>query len=335
MQPCINRDEFFLYVSGGGIGTVRRYCPATEKFSKPFNGHKGPVTELVLSNDPERGQRLYTAAWDYKVHEWDVCTREILRTFSLHTDIVKCMCISPCEKYIFTGGADSRIYKIDLDTFEAVQTYEGHHRYVTKVMCLELTSYNRTVLISVGSDNFLCVFDVDTGARLAYFRAHETSLYALAYREGELWTGSADKDFKSWSLDDLMTGEYLDSAPTPLEHQRFDFWVTAFGFTSSEVFVGLGNGEIHVYDLATMEKRRVLDYHIDFVSVIMPMGDKLLTSSYDYTIKRDYQIPRAPVEEDTEEESSYDFSASDNEDDDKIKQIQEARFRAMMSLKQE
>lgn len=135
-----------------------------------FKGSDGPVYGLAWSPD---GQRLASAGYK-QVHVWRMDSATPLRTFRLHTDLVRSVAWSPDGALIASVGDDRVAYIWNADTLALLSTIETGHDYAIK------WSADGRRVATAGATATLQIWNIRSGALLHRARL-QTTISSLAW----------------------------------------------------------------------------------------------------------------------------------------------------------
>lgn len=93
------------------------------------------------------------------VKVWNRKTKELIRTFSGHSNLVRCVAISPDGRSLVSSGDDKTIKIRNLATGEIIRTLNGHTAIVLSVAY----SPNGRVLASGSGDSTINIWKLEDG----------------------------------------------------------------------------------------------------------------------------------------------------------------------------
>ncbi|KAJ3333886.1 hypothetical protein HDU76_001802 [Blyttiomyces sp. JEL0837] len=271
-----NGDEAgSVYAFVGESGHVaRKMNLTTGKSIRLYKGHTGPVTSLTVQYSSNgKDEFLYTGSWDKTIRKWSVETGETLLTFTGHSDFIKTIMLH--GKTLYSGSSDKTIRKWDVDSGTSQATWKGHTRPVEALVLSFSEDGDGHFIYSASSDTTIRKWDPVSGACLGTLAGHLTSVYGLLLGDGELWSVSADKTAKRWSIEN---GKH----DITLEHPDFVKSVALFG---PYVITGSRDENIRVWDISTEKCVRVIEGHFDEISCMDIHNGRLWTGSLDGTIR--------------------------------------------------
>lgn len=172
-----------------------------------LNGHKYSVNAAAWSRD---GQRVATAAGDDtritkpgEVKVWDAATGQELFSLGDHKRATMTVAFSPDANILASGGLDEKVILTDLETQQAIGSFNGHQRPVN---CVLFHPNGQTVISGSGGrfvgGHTVKLWNRESGEELASLENHEGRISALAVsQDGMLMaSGSYDKQVILWSL---------------------------------------------------------------------------------------------------------------------------------------
>ncbi|XP_018645038.1 f-box and wd40 domain protein, putative [Schistosoma mansoni] len=133
-----------------------------------LHNHQGYITELIFHND-----YLISSSSDGTIRKWNFNTGKCEYVFEGHKDVVrKIICVND---YIVSGSQDKTAICWNFHTGAILNTFKGHTRLVNAV------TYFGTVANIFRNDN-------------------NSEMFSTARHFERVYTGSADRTAKSWSL---------------------------------------------------------------------------------------------------------------------------------------
>ena len=168
--------------------------PTDDQEGLYFNGHTGGGG-LAFSPDDKY---ILTGNDDYAARQWDVATREIVQTFSGHTDWVEGAAFSPDGRYLLTGSSDHTARLWAVATGETVQIFSGHLDWVYDVAFSPDSNY----VLTGSADNTARLWNVATGETVQIFSGHTNLITSVAFSPGgrRVLTSSADATARLWQV---------------------------------------------------------------------------------------------------------------------------------------
>ncbi|XP_068702337.1 U3 small nucleolar RNA-interacting protein 2-like isoform X1 [Montipora foliosa] len=143
--------------------------------------------------------------------------QDAVRVLKGHQLSVTCLCVSPDDKFVFSGSKDCSIIKWDIETgckqgkiSGCHKANDGHKGHMGHVLCLAVTSDNK-YLASGGRDRVVHIWDATSLCHLHTFRGHKDAVSGTAFRKGthQLFSCSHDRTVKIWNLDEMAYVETL------------------------------------------------------------------------------------------------------------------------------
>lgn len=215
------------------------------------------IMALALSHD-ERFVAVRISE-DTDVSIWDIATGELRTTLAGHDRAVFSIAFSPDSRVVATGGAERIIRLWEVKSGRPIADLLGHEHHVRFIAF----SPDGRRLASGSSDSTIIVWDVDSRKQALLLRADNEEVCCLAFSpDGRLLaTGHGSKR----SATDLST----DDDPNLVRVPSREFC------------------RLRVWDAQTGQTLHNILAHDGFLSSVefSPDGQRLLTASYDATIK--------------------------------------------------
>ncbi|KAH9484171.1 putative WD repeat-containing protein [Psilocybe cubensis] len=184
-----------------------------------FKGHTGPVTSLAFCDrTPGSGDReiLITGSWDKSIRLWDtVSKRQISSTPNAHADFVKTLHVFSSLNLLVSGSSDKivRFWDISQPTSsEPLISLGSISSHTRPVECLdgEVVSPDAAILYTGDTMGVIKSWDLirESGSPSRWkaihkqtINHHRTRINDLWYKNGQLWTASADDTVRVLSQD--------------------------------------------------------------------------------------------------------------------------------------
>ena len=180
-----------------------KYTGEVTEFGTPvrsLEGHSHFIQDVAISND---GQFALSASWDTTLRLWNLETGNTTKTFSGHTKDVLSVAFSSSNNRIVSGSRDKTV-KLWNTLGECKWTVDdknnGHSSWVTSVRCSPES--NDPVVVSVGWDNVVKVFDLGTMTLKHNLRRHTGFINVVSISPDGRICASGGKDGKInlWAL---------------------------------------------------------------------------------------------------------------------------------------
>lgn len=169
------------------------------------------------------------------------------------------------------------LWRVFGETCENFSVLKGHKNAVLDLACLAAATSH---LASVGADAALCLWDVETGARVRRVIEHRAVVNAVAASGDVVATVSDDCAAKIWD-------SRSRSAAFAVPH-RFPLTAVAFGGNSHALLTGGVDGIVRMIDLRK-DSSVVFELvgHDDLVCglAVNPLGTHLISNSFDCTLR--------------------------------------------------
>ena len=276
-------------ISGGSDGTLRVWDVATGECLNTFGGHNGWVKSVALTPDGKTAVSATDCSDNLRV--WDLRSGECLHTLevlglggvrsvSLTPSGIMAVCVVALCEY-----ASYQIF--DLATGKMLREFQGRtNRWCNKI-AISLT-HDGNSLVSVGENNPLCVWDVNSGTCLRVLEgftafAHAVSLTA----DGSVAISAClDKTLRVWNL---ATGG-VHSMPEGQANIIEAVAITPDGKTALSACGDRSKQTppfVDVWDVSTGECLRRLEGHTNFVKAVAltPDGKTAISGSWDETLR--------------------------------------------------
>lgn len=124
---------------------------------------------------------------------WDADQHKHLVTLPLGCGKIRRIHTNPAGSEIAVGGADGRIYVLDLPHLNGIRTYLGHDLGCNSVIFDDIGQ-----LVSVGKDGHLKIWGEDSDRPLKSYPVHNQAIYEVIKINQQFWTASRDKSIKIW-----------------------------------------------------------------------------------------------------------------------------------------
>lgn len=166
---CVTKNNETVYV-GGKDCKIYIYSVTGGTLKEKHvieNGHLKPIHALALSHDETKlaaGDERDICVWD--VSDSDYAALVGKGKWCFHVQRIKCLCWSPDDKLVVSGGADDSIYVWSLEKKMRRLHYPYAHRGgITGVNFVKGSGYT---FISVGVDAVVNVWDITNDARTKF-----------------------------------------------------------------------------------------------------------------------------------------------------------------------
>jgi WD40 repeat protein len=112
-------------VTASNDATVRLWEVQPSFTSPQFASHSDGESVAGAAAFSPDGKYLVTASNDNGLRLWDVATREIVRTFTGHTDSVSSVAFSPDDKWLLSGSSDNTVRLWDIAAGKEIREFTG------------------------------------------------------------------------------------------------------------------------------------------------------------------------------------------------------------------
>lgn len=187
-----------LLFTGLRSGEVLVFDFIEQKVIKSLRHHVKPIFDIRSVNHKKE---LLIASEDGTVSVWNLDTLEIVHSFTVSADTVRCIAISPDEKRVAFGCRDNQVKIYDLDDYTLVKTLHGHTMSVFSLTY----SIDGMHLISGGRDAQVKIWDTATYQLIKNIPAHLFAVNHILFHPTQPYfaTASMDKSIKIWGSDDF------------------------------------------------------------------------------------------------------------------------------------
>jgi WD40 repeat protein len=171
---------------------VRLWDPATGRFIRSLEGHRGSIYALAFS--PE-GARLASAGRDRKIRIWEISSGRTVLTLEGQGEILG-IAFSPGGWLLASCGVDRKIRLWDLASGKTIHLLDGHTNWVMGVGF----SPDGTRLASAGADQSVRLWDTLRGRPLLTLRGPRGRVHGVAFSPDgtHLAAASADGTVRLW-----------------------------------------------------------------------------------------------------------------------------------------
>jgi WD40 repeat protein len=238
---AINEDD--TIIAAGDEDGVKVWNLQNGKLLHSLSGHDGPVTALAFGKAPNM---LLTGGQDDQIAQWNLTTGEEEQRFTDHEGDIRDIAISASGDSMVSGDENGAVLVWDLETgavgeqFGPIQDSEGlaaiamspDGRYIAtgdddgEIKLweadgseiarfgsidgpVEQLNFNSdgSRLVSVGSDNFVTLWDVEDRDELRKFEGHRDQLLGVGFesRHGMVLSASKDGVVRLWNPEDGVT----------------------------------------------------------------------------------------------------------------------------------
>jgi WD40 repeat protein/serine/threonine protein kinase len=233
-------DGKVLFVVPGHKATyVQVIDTATGKERFPRQGHVAPLHAVAVSPD---GRRLASGGQDRAVKVWDLASRRVLHSFTMHHDAVWGLAFNPDGQLLASGSCDSTIALWDLRSGTEVRALHGHSREPSRI---QFSPDGRT-LAAGGEGGIIKKWDVATGKEGRPLPGHTGAVRCVAFSRDGQWLASGGED-RTVLLHHLAEGRSrMFQAMKPVNEVAF----SADGRTLAAACDG-PEAAVHLWDLET------------------------------------------------------------------------------------
>ena len=193
-----------MIAAGGWDASIQLWTVADGKLQLPgisgFQGHSAPFSPdgKTIAGGSQSGNNVLI---------WNVSTRQVVQTFSGHTDKVQSVAFSHDGNSLVSGGNDNMVYVWDLTAAQTGRPLAGH---TAEVYSVAFSSGDRWIA-SASFDESVIVWDMASGLKVATL-AGTNKMNAAVFSPDDrfLATAGGDGDVRLWD-----TSNWLIALPLP------------------------------------------------------------------------------------------------------------------------
>jgi len=259
-------DGTRIYAAAGTA--IRVVDPARPAEFTVLKGHTDMVCALALSTDGV----LYSGGFDKTIIGWDAAGAKLFELVG-HTGSVRALALSPCGKYLYSGGHDKMIRIWRLDGSEPPKVLSGHR---SGVYAIAVSPSGDRIYSGAGSKDARIHVWTKDGELVKVLNGHQGGIFALATGpDGALYSGSVDKSVRIWSKEGRLRR-------TVRGHR---FTVQALVVHGDKVYSGSIDSSIRVMDRRSGQFLQSLVAHAGAVIgiAVNPAG-RIYSASHDKSI---------------------------------------------------
>ncbi len=162
-----------------------------------INDNEHTIIECVNFH-PRNKKQILAAYHNSEIKLWDISKKEILQTYTIHSDRVNCIDFRIDGKYFVSGGHDKKVIMHETQTGRIMRTYTGHTDIITDVTIGNKGKY----IASASWDNTVRIWDIDNN-RLAKELKHGDDVWCVSFSADDkyLLTGCSDKTVLLWETE--------------------------------------------------------------------------------------------------------------------------------------
>jgi WD40 repeat protein len=179
-------------VSGGEDGTVRIWDLADAQPVRQCRGHAGWVYAVALSPD---GRTVASAGDDATIRLWRLQTGQTTGVLIGHQRRIRSLAFTP-DGLLVSGAEDGQVCLWDTARATLIRAM---HAPGTPVWAVA-TAANRPLIAAAGEDEFVRLYDRDSGDMITEKAGHRDWIRALTFPGDTLITGSGDGSVREWRL---------------------------------------------------------------------------------------------------------------------------------------
>lgn len=255
-------DDHFIRIIDVASGETRQ----------TLAGHTDWIQALVFSTD---GKHLYSSGNDGKILQWEQADRSEPVQIAQLPYAIRSLSIASEKGLLAFGGFSDEIIVWDL------QANSVQHRLLCDCRdqrCVRF-SPDGTQLLCGGRDGEVRVWDVASGELKADFHAHRRRVHTAAFSADGTRVTSVGEDRKLIQYD-------LASKTVLLERELAQSKLMSMCLINDGMVAVAGaDNSVHLYDVANDEVVAHLKGHYGTVAVMAPCGERLVSGSFDTTVR--------------------------------------------------
>ncbi|RNF18874.1 antigenic WD protein [Trypanosoma conorhini] len=255
--------------------SVRLWNTLTGSSSVMKGGHNG----FVLSCDfSPRGNRIVSSSDDRTIKVWNTTTCAKVSTLKGHDDKVYCVQYNSTGEYIVSASCDHTVRVWNADSATKMVTLRGHTLAVFSC-CFSNTDRGKYV-VSGGDDRLIKVWDWGKGDEYCSMAGHTDTVWSckFSHNDARIVTASMNHELRVWDWKGKSCILFWKGHQVPI-HQAL------FSANDKYIYSCARDWTVMVWDAATAEHLETITGHHSTVYHLDVVGDKLLTSSLDDTLK--------------------------------------------------
>ena len=251
-------------------GEIRMFDSVSGEIVFSLPGHEG-VRDVVFSTD---GKKLAACGGDFKVHVWDLDTREKLHVLEGHSHIIRTIAFSPDGRQLVSGDETEKIVAWNVKSGTTEWQLDRAH-----VMDIDYDPKGEQIAVGCGFGGLLIVSATD-GQIKQQIDAHTRWLSGVAFSPDgqQVATSSEDHSTKIWTL---------SNPQDPIELRSTDV-LTSVAFSADGQTIGTSShdGTARLWDATTGRPIVDLVGHSNWVHGVAFSKDGLVASaSADRTVR--------------------------------------------------
>ncbi|KAF9567620.1 WD40 repeat-like protein [Agrocybe pediades] len=257
---------------------VRKLNLESGKTLQLYKGHTGPVTSLAFCDrKPGTGDKevLVSGSWDNSIRLWDTRTKEpISTTPNAHTDFVKSFHVFPTLNLLVSGSSDKIVRFWDISEPEnpaPLKSCGSISSHTRPVECLDGQALSDSSAILFTGDTMgvikVWVLVKDSGSPPRWNATlkdtidhHRTRINDLVYKNGQLWTASADETVRIRLFNADNIAEKQGKEIKPITHPTAVRAILPLSLTDlGEPYVITAAGDVlRTYDVSQLDEPELL-----------------------------------------------------------------------------
>lgn len=255
--------------------SVRLWNTATAGCSVMKGGHNG----FVLSCDfSPRGNRIVSSSDDRTIKIWNTTTCCKVFTLKGHEDKVYCVQYNPTGDYIVSASCDHTLRVWNAENATRLVTLRGHTLGVFSC-CFSNTDSGRFV-VSGGDDRLIKVWEWAKSDEICSLTGHTDTVWSckFSHDDSRIVTASMNHELRVWDWKHNSCTLSWQGHQVPIHH-------AVFSPSDRYIFSCARDWTVMVWDAETGELCETIPGHRSTVYHMDVLGNRLITSSLDDTLK--------------------------------------------------
>lgn len=256
---------------------------ATGNLVNTLGPNPGGVHAVAFSPD---GRSVAAGGYDGTLRIWNVHTGELEKTLTGHSDIIRSLCYGEDSASVLTGSDDGKILRWNIVNGEIISSYSTYGSQIIFLMFLPGDSR----FVSGDFSGLVGLWDVSSTEPLFQTTVSRTRINAIAVNSSgtRLVVVSNDGNIALFAISEktLLKENFADLSPRTLKWWQAQIATSVVWLDSRDIIVlGLSNGGILPWSIDQWEKGTVTNIHESTVSTLKYSSGKLVTGSWDGTVK--------------------------------------------------
>lgn len=258
--------------TGSGDKLVRVWDTAKPALERQLAGHNGPVTAIAASAN---GQLLASGSADATIRFWNQATGKESELILGHDGPITSLALHPAGNQLLSAGEDGavKLWQLPVVAPKVLP-------HPDQVACA-VVSADGGKLLTGGNDKIVRLWNTATGAKERDYPGPTLPITAIALSPNGATIAAlaSDKTLTIWNAADAKV---LQKIALPAAGQA-----VVFGPDQKSVVAGLGDGSIHVFNLADGKEAKTLAGHKGPIAelILSAKGDLLYSAAADKAVQ--------------------------------------------------